>query len=138
MAARAHHSAAALSEAANGRKLPSLSVTRAYVGPCEGDITAWESRWRRLAAELADPTEPDGGEDRVLAAPYVGLRSFQLEAAGSVRGEVSHVLGVCSLGFPTRCAGVVWTLNWCAEVDKEYSGESADSAMLCGVAKEVS
>jgi hypothetical protein len=37
---RAHYSPAALSEAAAGRRLPSLSVTLAYVSACAGDTEA--------------------------------------------------------------------------------------------------
>ncbi|MFI6996404.1 hypothetical protein [Nocardia sp. NPDC050175] len=77
LARRAHYSAAALSEAASGRKLPSLAVTLAYVRACDGDVTAWEQRWRALAAELAaaqelSPALANGGQ-----APYVGLAAFE-------------------------------------------------------------
>jgi WD40 repeat protein/energy-coupling factor transporter ATP-binding protein EcfA2 len=79
---RAHYSATTLSDAAGGRRLPSLSVTLAYVAACEGDTAAWEQRWHALAAELADGTageqRDDGGEEQ---APYVGLAGFQVEDA---------------------------------------------------------
>jgi WD40 repeat protein len=71
LAARAHYSAASLSEAASGRKLPSLAVTRAYVGACGGDVADWEARWHDLAAE---PEPPDDA-----TSPYVGLAAFQVE-----------------------------------------------------------
>lgn len=87
MATRAHYSAAALSQAANGRTLPSLSVTRAYVLACDGDVAEWESRWRRLAAQLADCTTPDGDTERSQDAPYVGLRSFQAADADRFFGR---------------------------------------------------
>ena len=44
LASRAHYSAAALSDAAGGRKLPTLAVTLAYVNACEGDPGEWEDR----------------------------------------------------------------------------------------------
>ncbi|GLZ34577.1 hypothetical protein Lesp02_67640 [Lentzea sp. NBRC 105346] len=71
LARLAHYSATALSEAAGGRKLPSLAVTLAYVSACNGDVEEWESRWREIAAE----------ESQEIAAesPYVGLLSFQPE-----------------------------------------------------------
>jgi WD40 repeat protein len=74
LAVRAHYSAAALSEAASGRKLPSRAVTLAYVTACDGDVTAWEERWWEVAA-ATNPVESNGhdGED----APYVGLAAFQ-------------------------------------------------------------
>lgn len=71
LSARAHYSAAALSEAASGRKLPSRAVMLAYVNACEGDIAAWEERWRDIAA--ASAVEPDNCD----SAPYVGLAAFQ-------------------------------------------------------------
>lgn len=54
---RAHFSAAALCDAAGGRRLPSLAVTKAYVRACGGPVADWERRWHRLAAALrpADP-----------------------------------------------------------------------------------
>ncbi|MEU5696129.1 hypothetical protein [Actinosynnema sp. NPDC020468] len=70
LARTAHYSAAALSEAANGRRLPSLAVTLAYVRACGGDVGAWERRWRSLAAEPV-PVEPGD-------PPYAGLAAFQV------------------------------------------------------------
>ncbi len=65
---RAHYSAAALSEAAGGRKLPSLAVTRAYAKACAADPDEWERRWRAVAE--AQPHATNG-------SPYVGLAMFQ-------------------------------------------------------------
>src|SRR3954462_15640368 len=45
LALRAHASAASLSVAASGRRLPTLAVTMAYVEGCNGDTTAWRRRW---------------------------------------------------------------------------------------------
>ncbi|MFI6170633.1 hypothetical protein ACIBCN_27880 [Nocardia sp. NPDC051052] len=77
LARRAHYSAAALSEAASGRKLPSLAVTLAYVRACDGDVTAWDQRWRALAAELAAAKEPPPALPNDGQAPYVGLAAFE-------------------------------------------------------------
>ncbi|MDX8034288.1 helix-turn-helix domain-containing protein [Lentzea sp. BCCO 10_0856] len=65
---RAHYSAAALSEAAGGRKLPSLAVTKAYAKACDADPEEWARRWREVAG-----SEPHAGGD----SPYVGLAMFQ-------------------------------------------------------------
>ncbi|MFD9705762.1 XRE family transcriptional regulator [Lentzea sp. NPDC059081] len=65
---RAHYSAAALSEAAGGRKLPSLAVTRAYAKACDGDPEEWTRRWRAVAG--SEPHSANG-------SPYVGLAMFQ-------------------------------------------------------------
>jgi len=81
---RAHYSATTLSDAAGGRKLPSLAVTLAYVQACGGDPGAWESRWREVAAEVApsEDTPPDQG-----SPPYAGLAAFQPEDADRFFGR---------------------------------------------------
>src|SRR4051812_9359219 len=50
---RAHYAAGTLSDAAGGRKLPTLAVTLAYVRACDGAVAVWEKAWHTLAAELA-------------------------------------------------------------------------------------
>ncbi|MEW2417264.1 XRE family transcriptional regulator [Streptomyces sp. NPDC046866] len=103
LAARAHYSVATLSEAAAGRRLPSLDVTLSYVRACGGDTAQWERRWQEAAAELAaapaagggaadgDP-EPgtgaarqDGGPEG--AVPYAGLSAFRAEDADRFFGR---------------------------------------------------
>lgn len=78
LARRAHYSAGTLSDAAGGRKLPTLAVTLAYVQACDGDVDDWEQRWHAVAAELAGD-RPGSSDHDVLAgpAPYVGLAAFQ-------------------------------------------------------------
>ena len=75
LARRAHYSAATLSDAAAGRKLPTLPVTVAYARACGGEAGEWERRWQETAAALAAEAEPPGetGEH----APYAGLAAFQ-------------------------------------------------------------
>src|SRR5437764_15214881 len=51
LARRAHYSAGTLSEAAGGRKLPSLAVTLAYVRACGGEPGEWEERWHAVDGE---------------------------------------------------------------------------------------
>ncbi|HEX4704030.1 MAG TPA: AAA family ATPase, partial [Pseudonocardiaceae bacterium] len=75
LARRAHFSTATLSEAAAGRKLPSLPVTLAYVRACGADPTEWAARWRSAAGELAAAQLPDPKES--APSPYVGLATFQ-------------------------------------------------------------
>ncbi len=84
LAAKAHYAAATLSEAAAGRKLPSLDVALSYVRVCGGDTDVWEQRWHELAAELAieDPAPRDD-----LEAPYRGLAAFQREDADRFYGR---------------------------------------------------
>ncbi|MFC0543539.1 nSTAND1 domain-containing NTPase [Kutzneria chonburiensis] len=80
---RAHYSPAALSEAAAGRRLPSLSVTLAYVSACAGDTVAWERRWRDAMAEMREPVV----EAEQADAPYVGLTPFQVGDADRFFGR---------------------------------------------------
>lgn len=100
----AHYSAAALSEAANGRRLPSLAVTLAYVRACGGDVASWEARWRLVAERLAeaDPrTPPDAGRP-----PYVGLAAFQVRDADRFFGRDRVVRELADLVAGRRFAGV--------------------------------
>ncbi|MEV6237133.1 hypothetical protein [Lentzea sp. NPDC051838] len=66
----AHYSVTVLSEAASGRKLPSLAVTVAYVHACGGDVGQWRRRWHDVA-ESAKPATTEG------EPPYLGLGAFQ-------------------------------------------------------------
>ncbi|WP_329007763.1 XRE family transcriptional regulator [Micromonospora rifamycinica] len=60
MARRAHRSSSSLSEAAGGRKLPTLDTTLAYVRALGGDEAAWTRRWREVAAATPDPVSDTG------------------------------------------------------------------------------
>jgi hypothetical protein len=79
---RASYSAAALSEAVAGRRLPSLAVTLAFVAACDGDVDTWRDRWRDLAASDAAADEP-------APSPYVGLAAYQVEDADRFFGRES-------------------------------------------------
>ncbi|MBB4680267.1 nSTAND1 domain-containing NTPase [Crossiella cryophila] len=70
-----HYSVSTLSEAARGRKLPSLAVTLAYVRACGGEEAEWEARWRELAKEI-DQDALAGLAAEELNAPYVGLTAY--------------------------------------------------------------
>lgn len=74
LARRAHYSAATLSQAAGGQKLPTLPVTLAYVRACGADPVEWEERWHEAMAEAAEPV-PAGSDES--PAPYVGLTALQ-------------------------------------------------------------
>ncbi|SMD17008.1 helix-turn-helix domain-containing protein [Lentzea albidocapillata] len=68
LARRANYSPTALSDAAGGRKLPSLALTLAFVRACEADPASWTRRWRELAAEHTQPLHPN--------TPYPGGAPF--------------------------------------------------------------
>ncbi|MFI6291485.1 hypothetical protein ACIBEJ_07835 [Nonomuraea sp. NPDC050790] len=87
MARRAHYAAATLSEAASGRRLPTLAVALAYVRVCGGDPEEWEHRWRELRSRESDAAEPVAGE----AAPYPGLAAFQAADAPRFHGREALV-----------------------------------------------
>ncbi|WP_328610296.1 hypothetical protein OG943_14580 [Amycolatopsis sp. NBC_00345] len=75
---RAHYAAGTLSDAAGGRKLPTLPVTLAYVRACHGDVGEWEQQWHAVAAELASGgSEAPAQETASEGAPYVGLVALQ-------------------------------------------------------------
>ncbi|MFE9703308.1 helix-turn-helix domain-containing protein [Streptomyces sp. NPDC005930] len=79
LAARAHYSVATLSSAAAGRRLPSLEVTRGYVGACGGDVERWEALWHTTAAAVAlagDPADDAAPPPDQDDSPYPGLASF--------------------------------------------------------------
>ncbi|WP_231648089.1 nSTAND1 domain-containing NTPase [Saccharothrix sp. NRRL B-16348] len=78
LGARAHYSATTLSDAAGGRRLPTLAVTLAYVRACEGDVAEWEDRWRQVAAEVLPSPDPDADEGH---PPYAGLAAYGTEDA---------------------------------------------------------
>ena len=82
MAARAHFSHTALSEAAGGYRLPSAEVTLGYVRACDGDVAQWERRWQAASAELA----AEEAEARP-PEPYVGLVAFEAEDADRFCGR---------------------------------------------------
>jgi hypothetical protein len=77
LAARAHFPSDILKEAENGPVLPGLPILTAYVRACEGDITEWEERWRRLAAEVPEdpdlPVRPAGASPAAAAGARAGV-----------------------------------------------------------------
>ncbi|MFD4639306.1 helix-turn-helix domain-containing protein [Lentzea sp. NPDC058436] len=83
LARRANYSPTALSDAAGGRKLPSLALTLAFVRACEADPAPWTKRWRELAVEHAQPLLPN--------APYPGNAPFTEHDAKHFFGRESLV-----------------------------------------------
>ncbi|MBV7698450.1 helix-turn-helix transcriptional regulator [Streptomyces sp. TRM70350] len=71
LARRAGYSGPTLSEAAAGRRLPSLSVTLAYVSACGGDQAEWTQRWRAASNDAVRAAATDDAP-----APYRGLARY--------------------------------------------------------------
>ncbi|MEV4709881.1 helix-turn-helix domain-containing protein [Micromonospora sp. NPDC049374] len=113
LARRAHRSASSLSEAAGGRRLPTLDTTLAYVRALGGDEAEWTERWRVVAGHVTakqghvDPTgDHDGGsETRPATVPpaAAGSGAATPVAAGPVAAPpaASAQDGQESLGPPT-------------------------------------
>ncbi|WP_447007591.1 XRE family transcriptional regulator [Saccharothrix isguenensis] len=96
---RANYSAAALSAATAGRKLPSLAVTLAFVRACGGDVDEWRARWSGIAAADAPPSIPGD-------TPYVGLASFQTGDADRFFGREALTATLVDLVRRRRFTGV--------------------------------
>ncbi|MGH8934295.1 MAG: AAA family ATPase [Egibacteraceae bacterium] len=89
LAKRAGYSSTALSEAAGGERFPTRDVTLVYVKVCDGDVPAWEARWRAVAVELELADEASATEDG--KAPYLGLETFQPEDAERFFGRQDDI-----------------------------------------------
>ena len=75
MAQRTGQGANTLSQAAEGKRLPTLPVVLAYVRACDGVPQEWEERWREAASEVvAEPrTEEENAEPPTGAWPASSL-----------------------------------------------------------------
>jgi hypothetical protein len=74
MAATAGFSATTLSQAAAGKRLPSLPVVQGYVRACGGDPGEWEPRWKEAEAVTVAAVRQ---EEEDAAPPYRGLTRFE-------------------------------------------------------------
>ncbi|MEU9024069.1 helix-turn-helix transcriptional regulator [Actinomadura sp. NPDC048394] len=113
LAQLAGYSASTLSEAASGVRLPTLSVTLAFVGACDGDTGEWERRWKEVhdavqAAEDAedaapDPEEDDAGGEAVVKREILRPEVPKEPAPEPVPREFhSIVIGPAATGGRTR------------------------------------
>lgn len=108
-----HYSRTALSQAADGRSLPTWAVVRSYVEACGGDIDEWERRWRDLSTIVKGapsvpvtaappwPAEPvrDGSdpESAGCAPGAVTVHSRKIALTGT-----RHIVGVIELRYSER------------------------------------
>ncbi|GLX19705.1 nSTAND1 domain-containing NTPase [Streptomyces lavendulae] len=83
-----------LSQAAAGRRLPSLPVLTAYVRCCAGDEAVWRTRWQEVSAVLAAAV-PAGDDD--TGAPYRGLLRFEPSDEHLFFGRDRLVAGLLAL-----------------------------------------
>ena len=91
MARRAGYSAATLSQAAAGERLPTLPVLLAYVEACRGDAGHWQRLWDEVEGELSRLPR---GEEEDADPPYRGLARFEPDDAELFfgRGELTAQL----------------------------------------------
>lgn len=125
LAARAYYSATTLSAAAAGNRLPTLAVTLAYAGACDGDEREWALRWHETAAALngaggtpqprpagpAGPTGPAGSTGPAGLTGSAGLAEPRQTwhpggptlAAAEVCGEDGTPIGRLELRYSPGC-----------------------------------
>ncbi|WP_105973374.1 nSTAND1 domain-containing NTPase [Streptomyces geranii] len=105
MAKSAGYTAATLSGAAAGERLPSLAVALAYVSACGGDTDEWERRWQRAVEDEAGQAPAADGS----AAPYRGLARFEPGDSGCFFGRDQLVADLAELVLDRRFVAVVGT-----------------------------
>jgi hypothetical protein len=112
---RAHYSVSVLSEAASGKRLPTLGVTRAYVRALGGDVGEWTSRWQCVDAQLsgapaaAAETEPAGGApQRVEVAPQEEPAAAARETGRAGRADMRHFKAVAVFIVLLSTLGLGW------------------------------
>ena len=103
LARRAHFSATTLSDAAGGRRLPSLPVTLAFVRACgrADAVDAWAERWWELDRALR------AAGVAVPRCPYPGLAAYTGEDADLFFGRAGPVRKVLDLLADHRYVAVL-------------------------------
>ncbi|UUU23082.1 nSTAND1 domain-containing NTPase [Streptomyces sp. DSM 40750] len=126
MAAKAGYSSVALSTAAQGKKLPSLEVTLAYVAACGGageDLQEWERRWRDLARQVREAEVQGRAEEEGDGpSPYRGLAAFGRDDSGLFFGRDRLTAELLALVDTHRCTAVIGP-----------SGSGKSSLLLAGL-----
>jgi hypothetical protein len=69
LAGQAHYATSTVQAAADGRRLPTLRVTLAFVAACGGDQRAWREYWTRISRML-DAGAPEG-VSRSVSPPWL-------------------------------------------------------------------
>ncbi len=141
LAARAHFPSDILKEAENGPVLPGLPILTAYVRACEGDVTEWEERWRRLASEVPEdpglPVRPAGASPAAVAGARAGVGIAPPDVYDPERIRAALRAGHESSdqdtrrtnrsGWDTRADQTIKTANGIHAVDS-WSAKPADAA----------
>jgi Helix-turn-helix domain len=100
LAARAHFPRSILKDAETGPELPGLPVLAAYVRACDGDVTEWEERWRRLEDASGDddglPVRAAGASPAAVAGARAGVSVTAADVhdaeriKAALRGDAKH------------------------------------------------
>ncbi|MCZ7420483.1 MULTISPECIES: helix-turn-helix domain-containing protein [unclassified Micromonospora] len=94
LARRAHRSSSSLSEAAGGRRMPTLDTTLAYVRALGGDEREWAERWHALRAAIhgVGDAAPDAplAERKPSAERRVGAAAGADETGEAVAGPAAR------------------------------------------------
>jgi hypothetical protein len=82
-----------LSNAASGRRMPTLPVTLAFVAACNGDQAAWERRWRGVAAG-GEPARPVSRATATFARPaQLPIGSMTFVGRAQALADAARVIG---------------------------------------------
>jgi WD40 repeat protein len=95
LAQRAGLSAAALANAAAGRRLPTWVVMQGFVRACGEDPVMWETRWRQASAEVAAARPPGNGNGNGVGE---GVGDGDGESRSEPTGPRDPFLGLASYG----------------------------------------
>jgi hypothetical protein len=100
LARRAFYSHSALSQAAAGQELPSLTVTLAFAEACGGDRQEWTVRWHQAAAAMqagdVAPDVPVAADGAVSGPVRRGTRGW-LDWSGRTRWERLALVGMAAV-----------------------------------------
>jgi hypothetical protein len=101
LARKALFSPSVLSSAADGRRLPTLAVTLAFVSACGGDLVAWERRWREIAEQsritAVTRDNQSYAEDAGVASSIVARPAQLPMAPGTFVGRAEVIADACRL-----------------------------------------
>jgi tetratricopeptide (TPR) repeat protein len=110
MAGSRHYSVSTFARAANGRALPPLDVTLAYVEACGGDPDRWRRFWHSLAGPVAaEPGGPRPGQLLPDVVDFVGRKEQLAHAVRAIEAgarliTVTGPPGVGTSAFGTQLA----------------------------------
>ncbi|PBC80226.1 MULTISPECIES: helix-turn-helix domain-containing protein [unclassified Streptomyces] len=104
MARHAGYSAATLSQAAAGERLPTLPVVLAYVRACGGDGEEWRYRWKQTDDELARLPRPQEDDTE---SPYRGMSRFEPADAELFFGRDQLICDLLQLARQNRVTALV-------------------------------